>query len=647
MKDSGKFRLADLISIRRVSGPRTSPDGTKVVFSVRDAVYQEDRYNTQLYMAEIDGEIVQLTNGTHSSRSPVWAPNSEMIAFISDLGNKTNIWTLKPGNKAKKIMDFDSGVTTLRWSPSGDKLLFTTRVSEGEKKDSDVLVIDRLPYKFNGLGFLGDTWNHLFILEIGTQNVNQITNGTFNITKPIWNNDGSKIAYLANKTNEAEIGVKNDVWVVDLETQTHEKITEGNMSYNNVSFSPNGKWIAVNGNNRKYGLATKNDIYIIDLDSKKDTNLTHHFISKIGDNTSGGTGFDFQADLVWSPDSKAIYFLNAMNGKKNLYKVSVETREVTQVLETPRSIHSFSFSHDQDVLSILATDMMNPSEIWVSHKGDLKRLTNCNDQLIEETEISLGEKFIHVASDGVPIECWYYKPIENNEKHMPLVLLIKGGPHMSGWGNAFYPRVQLLTANGYAVLLTNERGTGGYGEEFAKTARAKFYGQREYQDIMEVVDYVVESYPVDPDRLNVMGYSRGGFLTNWIITHTSRFNSAITAGGFCDVYSFFSTGDYMHVWCEKNYEGTPWDDEELYMKKSPIRYIENITTPTLIMHAMQDYRASVTQAEQLYVSMKRLRKEVEMVLFPGENHSLQRNSSPKHLYEYNKHMLRWFDKYNK
>ncbi len=115
----------------------------------------------------------------------------------------------------------------------------------------------------------------------------------------------------------------------------------------------------------------------------------------------------------------------------------------------------------------------------------------------------------------------------------------------------------------YAVLLTNERGTGGYGEKFAKTARAVFYGQREYQDIMEAVDYVEEKYPIDAERLNVMGYSRGGFLTNWIITHTDRFNSAITAGGFSDVYSFFSTGDYMHVWCEKNYEGTPWDDEDI------------------------------------------------------------------------------------
>ena len=298
-------------------------------------------------------------------------------------------------------------------------------------------------------------------------------------------------------------------------------------------------------------------------------------------------------------------------------------------------------------MSFLSTDIVSSSEIWVWDSNSTRKQSGFNDELFEGLNLSKGEKFIMKASDEVPIDCWYFNPVDSAEDECPMVLLVKGGPHMSGWGNALNLQVQLLAANGYAVLLTNERGTGGYGEEFAKTARAVFYGQKEYKDIMEAVDYVEENYPVDTKRLNIMGYSRGGFLTNWIITHTDRFNSAITAGSFSDVYSFFSTGDYMHIWCEKNYEGTPWDDEELYMCKSPLRYVKNVQTPTLIMHAMEDYRASVTQAEQLYVSLKRLRKETEMILFPGENHSLPRASSPQHMTEYNGHMLRWFNRFNK
>jgi dipeptidyl aminopeptidase/acylaminoacyl peptidase len=646
MKVTRKFKLEDISSLKKISGPRTSPDGTRIVFSVMDSNYTEDRYETQLYMVNLEGKMIQLTKAGNSKRSPIWSPNSEEIAFISDMEGSTGIWALKIGERPRKITDSDLGVASLRWSPSGEKLLFTSRISLGEKRESDVLVIDRLPYKVNGLGFIGDKWNHLFTVETQTRKVSQITNGKYDISYPVWNCSGSKIAYLSNKNSNAEILMKNDIWVVNLETGAHERLTDGSISYRSISFSPNGKWLAAIGNNRRYGLATKNDIYVIDLESSEMRNLTKEFISKIGDTVSGGTGFDLEAGLVWSIDSNEIYFLNAMKGNYNLYKVSLGTGDVTQISDSSKSINSFSFSRTQEVLTFLASDMVNPSEIWLSRYSNVKKLTRFNDVLIDKIKLSLGEKFILTASDGVPIECWYYEPVESDREKKPLVLLIKGGPHMSCWGNAFNSRLQLLTANGYAVLLTNERGTGGYGEEFAKTARAKFYGQREYQDIMEVLDYVLENYPINPDFVNVMGYSRGGFLTNWIITHTNRFNSAITAGGFCDVYSFFSTGDYMHIWCEKNYEGTPWDDEELYMSKSPIRYVKNITTPTLIMHAMQDYRASVTQAEQLYISLKRLRKDVEMVLFPGENHELPRGSSPKHLREYNRHMLRWFDKYN-
>jgi dipeptidyl aminopeptidase/acylaminoacyl peptidase len=642
MSNLRNFELNDINLLKKVSGPKISPDGTRIVFSVKETHYMDNKYTTQIFMVDLNGNITKLTDNK-DARAPIWSPDGEEIAFLS--GN--SIQRLKPRKPPQKIIDIESVTSPLIWSPDEKKILFTSRVSSGPKAETDVLVIDRLPYKFNGLGFLRDRWNHAFILDLNTKRLTQVTNGKYNVSQPKWDPTGLQIAYLANKTIDAEISSKNDIWVTDIETGIHKKLTDGKFAYYNISFSPDKKWIAARGNNRKYGLATKNDIHIINLNTGESRNLTSKFISKIGDSVSGGTGFDYVSDLVWSIDSKNIYFLNAMKGNNNLYKVSIKNGEVKQILDSSKSIQSFSFSRSQEVLSFLATDMINPSEIWLSYKGIVKKLTNFNDQIIGGLRISGGEKFTFNSSDGVPVECWYYSATGFGSDKRPLVLLIKGGPHMACWGNAFYFNVQLLLSNGYDVLLTNERGTGGYGEDFAKTARAKFYGQREFQDIMEVLDYVIESYPVDPNRLNVMGYSRGGFLTNWIITHTDRFNSAITAGGFCDVYSFFSTGDYMHVWCEKNYEGTPWDDEELYMTKSPIRYVKNITTPTLIMHAMQDYRASVTQAEQLFVSLRRLRKDVEMVLFPDENHSLPRNSSPNHLTEYYRHMLRWFDKYNK
>ena len=648
MVSTRKIHLEDLGRVRKVSAPRISGDGERLVFSVTESEGDANRYVTQIYLMDIDGEPRQITNEGSNNRNPLWAPSGSEISYISNASGKPALRRLRiKEGLSDEVCSMEGSISLPEWSPDSKRILFLARTSQGELKNNDVLVIRRLPYKFNGLGWLRDTWNHLFVVDTNGGEPVQVTEGEYDVSSATWAPDARRIAYIANKSENADITAKNDVWIYDFEKKSHSKITDGKRALKSLAFSPDdGSWLAMIGNTRRYGLATKNDIYAINLLSGEERNLTSDFVSKVGDSVSGGTGASRGSGLVWSKDSREIYFLNAMDGNMNLYKANLDSAEVELVSDTSRSMQSFSFSKDKTVMAFLSTDIMSPSEVWVRDSKGIRKQSSFNDDLFDELSLSRGEKFTLKASDGVPVDCWYYSPVESTEDECPMVLLVKGGPHMSGWGNALSVQVQLLAANGYAVLLTNERGTGGYGEEFARTARAVFYGQREYQDIMEAVDHVEEKYPVDTERLNVMGYSRGGFLTNWIITHTDRFNSAITAGGFSDVYSFFSTGDYMHVWCEKNYEGTPWDDEELYMSKSPLRYVKNVTTPTLIMHAMEDYRASVTQAEQLYVSLKRLRKETEMILFPGENHSLPRASSPQHLKEYHSHMLRWFDRFN-
>lgn len=639
--------IEDFCSIRRISGPQLSPSGKRVVFSVTDPHCVENRNVTHLYLSDMDGELRQLTKEGSYNGNPIWSPSESHIAYTSNLNGRRGLWKIKPDEEFPENI-FYSDLSSPQWSPDSKKIKFLARVTRSEPKKSDVLVIRRLPYKFNGLGFLGNKWNHLFIADSSCGEIGQLTEGDYNVSGAKWRPDGLKIAYFANKSEDADITSKNDVYIIDLKSCTHDKITDGSRAFRSMSYSPDSKFLAVIGNTRKYGLATKNDIYVINIETGEEINLTKDFISKVGDSVSGGTGaLARDPSPIWSNNSKYIYFLNAMHGNRNLYKVSLESKEVERISDPSMTIQSFSFSADQSKMAFLATDITSPSEIWVKDGKDIRKITHLNDKIKDNIELSKGEKFTFNASDNVPIECWFYKPIIQTEEKCPMVLLIKGGPHGSCWGNAFSLQAQILTAKGYAVLFTNERGTGGYGEDFAKTARAKFYGKREYQDIMEAIEYVVKNYPVDDKRLNVMGYSRGGFLTNWIITHSDKFNSAISAGGFSDVYSFFSTGDNIHIWCEKNYESTPWDDEELYMSKSPLRYVKKVTTPTMIMHAMEDYRAPLSQAEQLYVSLKRLRKETELVIFPGENHGLPRNSSPQHLMEYHQHVLRWFDQHNK
>jgi len=645
MDSKRKFKIADFCALRKISTPKFSPERDVIVFSITDPLCNENRYIKQIHTVDLDGRSVQLTKEGSNNSNPTWSPSGNHIIFTSDLDGEPGIWKISAaGGDLEKIGGVGSNITSLLWSSSSNRILFLSRVPQGKINQSDVMVINRLPYKSDDVGFLGNTWCHLFIIDPDSKEIKQITEGEYDVSAAAWNPNGHSIAYLTNKNKDASFTRKNDIWITDIKTCEHNKITDGSKSFRSLSFSPDGKWLALIGNTRIYGLATKNDIYVLNLKSGEEFNLTAEFDSKIGDRVNGGTGVGVDPSPVWMNDSSAVYFLTAMKGNGNLYKVTIDS-DVKMVSEAMNTIQSYNFSKNQRVIAFLTTNVVSPSEIWVKEKDHTRKLTRFNDKLMEELLVSKGEKFTFNASDGVPIDGWYYKPIGTIEDKMPLVLIVKGGPHMSCYGNAFSFLPQILAANGYAVLYTNERGSGGYGEDFAKTARAKFYGEREFADIMEAIDYILRNYPVNKNRLGIMGYSRGGFLTNWTITHTNRFKAAISAGGFCDNYSLFSTGWENQIWCEKNFEGTPWDDEELYLSKSPLRYIKEVITPTMIIHALQDRKASVTQAEQLYVSLKRLGKETELVIFPGEGHYLPRRSSPKHMMEYNEHIIRWFNKF--
>ena len=647
MPQKRKTKIEDFCSLRQVSGPQVSPDGSKIAFSVTDPLCHENKYVTHLYIADLEGRARQLTASGSDNRNPVWSPSGDKIAFLSDIDGNQSLWAISPENGTlTKIASLGENLSSPLWSPDSKKILFLSRIPQGETSRSDVLIIRTLPYKFDTFGFLNNKWSHLLLVDGNGEEPKQITEGEYSVTAAAWNTDGSKIAYLAAKGERREFSYWNDVWIVDLESGEHRRLTDQDRYFQSLAFSPDGKWLAYVGRKRTYGLATKTDIYVLNLETNNEVNLTAGFNSKIGDTIAGGTSFVVDPSPIWTKDSDGLYFLTAMNGLADLYRVSLESKQVRRSTDGTRTIQSYCFSKDQETLALLATDMLSPSEIWLYERGNTRRLTRFNDRLLEEVQLSGGEKFTFTTSDGIPVDCWFYRPVGfASEMKSPMVLILKGGPHTWCYGNAFSFQAQVLAANGYAVLYTNERGSGGYGEEFAKTARAKFYGEREYQDTMEAVDHAIQNFPVDASRLGITGYSRGGFLTNWAITHTNRFKAAVTAGGISDFYSFYGIGDEMHIWSEENFEGTPWDNEELYLSKSPMRYVKNVTTPTMIIHAQRDYRSSVTQAEELYTSLKRLGKETELIIFPGENHGLPRTSLPQHLMEYHRHVLRWFNQY--
>jgi len=243
----------------------------------------------------------------------------------------------------------------------------------------------------------------------------------------------------------------------------------------------------------------------------------------------------------------------------------------------------------------------------------------------------------------VEVEGWIMKPQRGGSGPLPTVVEIHGGPR-TAYGHCFMLEFQLLTAAGHTVVFTNPRGSTGYGEDFAAKIPTN-YGDRDYKDIMEAVDHVVKAGIADERRLGVTGGSYGGYMTNWVVGHTDRFKAAVTQRSISNWYSFFGTSDIGYCFAEEEVGGVPWDNLQHYKEESPITYVENIKTPLLVIHSDEDYRCPIEQGEQLFVALKKLRKETMMVRFPGENHELSRSGKPRHRIERLNHIVNWFKKY--
>jgi dipeptidyl aminopeptidase/acylaminoacyl peptidase len=325
---------------------------------------------------------------------------------------------------------------------------------------------------------------------------------------------------------------------------------------------------------------------------------------------------------------------------------------VEQVTEGEIDIGSFTLDGSGTRFAFNASDAIAPSELFVLDEGQ-RRLTEMNKGILKKLRISSPEEFWFTASDGVEVQGWIVKPRDYREgEKYPTCIQIHGGPRGAyGFklGSAEH-EFQVLADHGYAVVYTNPRASIGYGEQFAGLISGA-WGERDYRDIMEATDHVIENFGyVDPERLGVLGGSYGGFMTNWIIGHTDRYKAAVTMRCISNWYSFHGTSDigWMTLPTHELLNGKdPWDDPELCMEKSPITYVRNMTTPVLIIHSEEDHRCPMEQGEQLYIALKKLDRTTEFVRFPGEPHGLSRNGKPKHRKERLQHVVRWFDRYLK
>lgn len=647
-----RVKLEDLAKYVTASTPEISPDSEKICFMVTKTKLEEDDYESNLWLVDrTDGGCVQFTSGNKDT-FPVWSPDGEHIAFVSRRTLKKGdpsgeLWVINVhGGEARLLLKMNGGISNVRWSADGRRILFLSAIPD-KQEEGEAKVVRGLPVYFDMFGFIYNLRRHLFMFDIASGGVKQLTEGAMDVLYAEFSNKGNRIAYVAEKGELRRFGmVITDIYVIPAQGGKAKKITKSNMRVGSLSWSPDNRHIAFKGCNLKRGYASHDNVYVISADGQELRNLTKSLDRSCQPSVYCDVAGPFIPiqEPVWQ--DSYIYFLISDGGRENIYRVHHPDGKIEKVVHGDFCVATFSIA--KDVIAFSRTSTTEPTEIWMKEGNKVKMLTNFNEW-VKGLQVVKPEHFEFTASDGANVEGWIMKPPDfKKRRKYPAILQIHGGPK-STFGYAYMHEFQLLAAEGYAVVYANPRGSGGYSEQFADIRQ--HYGERDYKDIMETVDHVTSKYSyLDLQRMGVTGISYGGFMTNWIITHTDRFKAAVTQASIGDWISFFGTSDIGFYFSQDqmgaDLSADPWVIEEKYLEKSPLRYVKNVKTPTMIMHSFEDYRCPLEQGLQFYTSLQYLGKESELVLLKG-SHALLFVGNPKAKTERLKHIIRWFNNYLK
>ena len=678
--DLRAITIEDLYQFKFVSRPRLSPDGQRVAFVVTTIDQRTYEYRSSIWMVPAEGgEAKRFTYGPANAHSPSWSPDGRWLAFVSERKGETGdksekeqkergkdkpqIWIIPTdGGEARQLTFMQHGANNPVWSPDSKRLLCNADVgpADEETEDGKVLpkarVIDRLWYRLDGVGFIYERRNHLFLLDINGGEPQQLTEGDWDDTDPAWSPDGSRIAFASSRGEDRWRMPAPDVYTMTIEdgkAGTLQCLTDGSLACGSPSWSPDGQTVAFLAA-LKLRSGGHVDIYTIAANAQQSAAacLTQEFEGSFQDWTNSDMGDEHLSPApVWSSDGKTLYELASHRGATRLFAISINGAGTEPPTLTPGEVHVRDFSADTsaDKLAMLIGSPTEAPEIYVrstAANGELRRLTGFNDDLLHTLALATPEHMPYTGVDDWPMDGWILKPRDfDPSKKYPLIVEIHGGP-ATQYGYGFFHEMQLLVAAGYVVLYTNPRGSIGYGRDFSLAVRGA-WGEKDSLDIMAGVDALLQKGYIDEERMGVTGGSYGGFMTNWLIGHTDRFKAAVTQRSVVNLASDFGSSDFGWVFADDELETTPWDNLEAYMRLSPFKYVKQIHTPLLILHSEQDLRCNIEQAEQLFAALKYLGREVLFVRFEGQSHGLSRGGHPRLRVERLKHILGWFEKYLK
>ncbi len=657
MAQTRPITVDDLWAMKRIGSFDVSPDGQSILFSVTNYSIEENKGNTDIYFINADGtEMHPVLNSEENESNPKFLPDGKHFSY----NYKGNIWISDlSGETRKQLIDLPTGSHGAAWSNDGKKLLFASKVypdctnpqcnkqKDELKKKSKVKakIITELMFR-HWDSWRGEKRSHLFLYDSESSEVTDLLYKSKFEVPPValgggytFSPDGKEIAFCMNESGFLATSTNNDIYIIKLKDvnkngktpYTKVSVSKGNDT--SPVYSPDGKYLAFLSMKREGFEADKLRIMLLNRKNGKLTDLSGNF--------------DFSArNLVWSPDSKFIYFTAANKIYNSIFKVNIETNEFTTVLET-RVNTGITISPDGEKLFFKQQRSTQPYELFsISVSGNnLRQLTHLNAGVLSDLEMNEIETFWSEGANGTPVQSILVKPpFFDPAKKYPMIFLIHGGPQ-GHWTDDFHYRwnLQLFASEGYVVVAPNPRGSVGYGQKFTDEI-SRDWGGKVYTDLMNAYDYALRNFDfIDKENTFAAGASYGGYMINWIEGHTDRFNALVCHDGVFNLESMYGTTE--ELWFpEWEFGGPPWESRELYRKWSPHMFVKNFKTPMLVIHGANDFRVTEGQAFELFTSLQRMGVESKFLYFPDETHFVTKPQNSKLWWST---VFKWFSDHKK
>ncbi|MGB0385968.1 MAG: S9 family peptidase [Ardenticatenaceae bacterium] len=658
----------DLYDFQIITDSQISPDGQHVMLAVQRVDQKTEKKYSNLWLFSTEGKPSrQFTYGDQVDNMPRWSPDGRSLAFLSNRrdAKQSQIYIIPiDGGEARPLTDMKGSFASFEWSPDGTQL-----VCQFRKKDQDALereedeqkkklgVVSRhitsVFYKWDGQGYLPKEKWHIWTIDADGGEITQLTDGDCDENDPTWSPDGQSILFVSNRDPEPDLNLEEDeLYLIPARGGEMRQIPAHSGSKFLARFSPDGRSIAYLGNPLKYKWYQNNCLYMVPAEGGEARNLTAPYDLHLSNATLNDMGTPPLSPPTWSADSQRIYFTVVQRGNTSLLALSLEGEQATiePIIAHEGVTSMFNMDQAQQKVAYLYGDLWNTHQLCVrdiatSASTASPPLTEFNKKLLNEIEFGQIEEVCFKNKAGQDLSGWILTPpgFDPQQKY-PSILEIHGGPQTQ-YGRTFMHEFHYLAAQGYVVYWTNPRGSQGYGEEFAGAIYNR-WGTVDFDDVMSWVDYITLQPYIDQERMGVTGGSYGGYMTTMIIGRSPRFKAAVAQRIVSNLISMWGTSDFNHGTSYLvGLDMPPWENVQKYWEHSPLKYIGNARTPTLIIHSEKDYRCNQEQAEQAYIALKRLGVDTELVLFPNEPHGLSRMGRTDRRIARLKHIARWFNQY--